>query len=185
MGQEQLPEMPCNVDHDMTASEFLSVYETQAAFCEENSELIAGVMDDSLPDGQQLLETAVVEALYVLDMLESERRQLMFGGGLAAGIAAAMLAMAFFAAIVLLASASAGGCRRRRRALAAPATVSNAMFPVEPTAILQECANGLQSFLCDLSTSELMHIFTTGLCASTMGLSCVLSQNDVLALTEN
>jgi len=183
--QEQLPAMPCNDQHDLTASEFLSVYEPQAAFCEENAELIDGVMDDSLPDAQQVRETAVVETLYVLNTNENGERRRLFLGILAA-VAGILAVVAVFAGIVCLAAwMSDPTVFGRRRALAAPESVSNALFPVEPTTILQECANGLHSFLCDLPMNEFLHIFTTGVCASTMGLSCVLSQNDVLALMEN
>merc|ERR1712083_636942 len=86
--QEQNPAITCHDEHDMSASDFLSIYEAQANFCEENAELIAGAMDDSLPDAQQIRDTAVVEALHVLNSNQIDRRQLFISAfGVMMGVA--------------------------------------------------------------------------------------------------
>merc|ERR1712150_440404 len=84
---------------------------------------------------------------------------------------------------VLLMAAIAGSTQfgHQRRALEGSSpTPTN--FAFSSNTILTECAQGVDSFLCDLPVNELLQVFSTGMCASVGGLLCVVSQDDLLAL---
>jgi len=70
---------------------------------------------------------------------------------------------------------------RRRRALTAAATEQTQTL-IQANHVMEECANGINSFMCSLPMNEFVDVFTTGICAGIAGLACVVSQDDILAL---
>merc|ERR1712156_31450 len=70
-----------------------------------------------------------------------------------------------------------------RRALTASAGIN--MIALNANDILTECVHGVDSFLCELPVSQLLQLFSTGVCASVAGLVCVVTSDDLLALGGN
>merc|ERR1712165_472634 len=70
--QEQIPEMQCEAD-DMSGAQFLSHYNSQAEFCEDNAELITSVVENQVSDSeaQKVLQTSIFEALYMVNQQQS------------------------------------------------------------------------------------------------------------------
>lgn len=196
--EETTVALPCNDLTEMTGQEFMeTVYiGEQAQFCEDNAALVAGVSDRSNPDSVLILETMVMESLAVLDAQaeKGQRRELFVDELIGAAeegltwmwevnpvfcIFVCAFGIALLATAILVYMAGGGG----RRALAAPpadAASTNALISAND--IISECANNSASFLCQLPVMELLGLFATGICANTLGLQCVLTQESLLAL---
>jgi len=181
--------LPCDGDgalDEVTGEDFMENYSAaQDQFCTENAELIASVLEGTHAESMSIFETALAEELYMLghgrQEEEESRRKLFFKdlfernpeGGMWATIGVATAIMV----VVIVFFVFAG--RRNRRALAGMSDV----VLVTPTDVLEECDQGsIHSFICDLPMNEFVHIFTTGLCAGAVGLSCVVSREDFLAI---
>jgi len=203
--------LSCEGLSTMTGEEFMeTVYiDEQAQFCEENVALISGVVyggvvDGSNPDTVLVLDTMIMEALAVVNSqmgVESgERRQLFFYevGKFVADTAVALwefspiltilIVMVGLAALsfAVLAAITSGMGRRRRRALTAPESTTQ-VVSISANDIIMECATlgSASSFLCELPLTDILALFTTGVCSNTFGLQCVLSQETLLALSES
>jgi len=149
-------------------------YSRQASFCDENSGIVAGVLDGSLAEAQSILETAAAETLYTVNNLSSDRRQLF---AVTAYVLAVIVVFVVFGGIMYLTM------KTSRRLLNASSSSSTMLL--QPTDVLSTCASGLNSFICDLPTDEFVDIFSKGVCAGTVGLACILTENDMLALAQN
>jgi len=181
--------LPCDGDgalDEVTGEDFLENYSpAQEQFCTENAELIASVLEGTHGETMSIFETALAEEVYMLQKPQEEetesRRKLFFKklfqkdpqAGLWATIGVATAVMVIFVVFLVFAG------RRNRRALAGMSDV----VLVTPTDVLQECDQGsIHSFICDLPMNEFVHIFTKGVCAGAVGLSCVVSREDFLAI---
>merc|ERR1712156_513055 len=159
----------CGSLNDITGSEFVEYYSRQASFCDENSDIVAGVLDGSLAEAQQILETAAAETLYTLNSVHrSHRRQFL----------AVTLVFVVFAGIMYVTFKTSG-----RRLLISSSSSSSMLL--QPMDVLSTCASGINSFVCGLPTDEFVDIFSKGVCAGTVGLACILTENDMLALAQN
>jgi len=183
----------CEEQASMTGSTFLEAYEPHTEFCRGNADLVSSVLDGSHPEAEAILDVAFAESLVIMnyDGDEEGRRNLFVGdmiseignawssiwefGGLAGIIGGAFGALLVAFLIVVMLG------RRNRRALEASPTAPTS-FAFSGTTILTECAQGVDSFLCEMPVNELLRVFTTGMCASVGGLLCVVSQDDLLAL---
>jgi len=182
----------------MTASEFQETYEaSHAEFCAENAVLVASVVTGTHPEAQQVYETALAETLAYLqagsEENATERRKLSFVDALGGAIEDLWNfspVLTIMIGMVLLTGLVVGGAAgliwlglAGRRALTAPTGASAVAFSAND--ILSECASGIDSFLCEVPVSELLQVFSTGVCASVAGLLCVVSSDDLLALASN
>lgn len=192
-----LEEFPCDMDGPfgkMTGGDFVDQYsEGQAQFCTNNAQLVASVLAGNHPEGMLILETALAEDMYLLNAKQTPELRRRLGVGqwirdhpvwsmviiftvLTAIVLGSAYAVMYAVTRVAVAAAAMG---RRRRALSASAA-SNIL--VKPADILQECSQGsFHSFLCGLPVDQLLEIFTTGACATTIGLTCILNQQEILA----
>jgi len=191
--------MHCDEQTSITGSTFLEVYEPHTQFCRANADLVSSVLEGSHPHAEQIMEVAFAESLVMMTHEGEEvgegRRSLFVGdmfeeignafssmwefGGLAGIIGGAFGALLVaFITWFLLATR-----RRNRRALEGSQTATS--FAFSSNTILTECAQGVDSFLCEMPVNEMLQLFSTGICASVGGLLCVVSQDDVLALLPN
>lgn len=67
-----------------------------------------------------------------------------------------------------------------RRALTEGSAPSSIV--INANSIFTQCSNGLQSYICNAPVNDILHFFNTGICASTIGMLCVVHQDDLLAL---
>jgi len=203
--------LSCDDLSTMTGEQFMeTVYiDEQAQFCEENAALISGVVDGGVVDGSNpdtvlVLNAMVMEALAVVNSHMSvengERRQLFISledvgraieGAFTAlwefdPILCIMVVMVGVTAITAAAVYAIMFMGRRRRALTAPEPTTQ-VVSISANDIIMECATlgSASSFLCELPLTDVLALFTTGVCANTFGLQCVLSQETLLALSES
>merc|ERR1712156_934130 len=185
----------CDEQASVTARKFLEAYEPQAQFCEANADLVSSVLDGSHPESEQILDVAFAEGLVMCSTASAaEGRRNLFMVEMISGISSAigwvanidaglavmvtvlvgtLTVMGFLELVVALSG-------RRLRALEASSAPTSIAF--SSSTILAECAQGVDSFLCELPVNEMLQVFSTGMCASVGGLLCVVSQDDLLAL---
>jgi hypothetical protein len=198
--QENMPEeanFSCDGLSTMTGSEFQDLYDAgHAEFCQNNEALVTAVLGGTHPEAQKVYETALAETLFYLQASEDAadaqseglRRRLFLGDVVSAmwefspGLTI-MIGMLLVCAAIALFLVGFAVFMGGRRALTAPADVTS--VAISATDVLLECLHGIDSFLCDVPVDQLLQIFSTGVCASAAGLSCVVSQDDFLALGAN
>merc|ERR1712156_228563 len=205
--QENINNLPCDGLTTMTASEFQTEYEaSHAEFCQNNAVLVASVVTGTHPEAQKVYETALAETLFVLqatqgeDNANAERRNLGFWDDVAdvvsdptgsilhqalGGVSPEYLALTLLVGntVAFLEMFAHYMALFGRRALTAPTDAT--AIAISTNDILSECANGIDSFLCEIPVSQLLQVFSTGVCASVPGLLCVVSPDDLLALGSN
>jgi len=189
--QLNLEAFSCGDDafNGLTGGDFIDMYsDAQAQFCSRNVDTIAQVLEGSHPQGQNILETSMAELVFVIGQKSSARRNLFFRQLIDATPdpwkPVAVIGVVFGICLVI---GAAVYFLLGRRALARALTAEeNTVALIRPTDVLQECVDhDIDSFVCELSMPEFMEIFTTGLCAGTVGLSCFLNQDQVLAAIGN
>merc|ERR1712038_1270776 len=69
--QEQKPEFYCDDKlQELSAASFVETYKPHEAYCNNNADLVAAVLGGTHPDSQQIMETAMAEALYFYKILD-------------------------------------------------------------------------------------------------------------------
>merc|ERR550532_273146 len=184
----------CDEQTSMTGSAFLEVYESHTTFCRANAGLVSSVLEGTHPQAEQILDVAFAESLVMMthEGEEGEGGRSLFLGDMYSEIGNAFESMWEFGGLAEIIGGVFGALlvagiiavflagRRNRRALKASPTTTS--FAFSSNTILTECAQGVDSFLCEMPVNEMLQLFSTGICASVGGLLCVVSQDDLLAL---